>query len=115
MFQGTGANRSLQGIREALSVVVVSTILNPICDFAEPGVLCLSELGLHLFWWNIRLLYRKQNCYLVAVKCGVSRQLLDFLIVLIKPVFMFACISAKLRECSMVYRISLERNAFLTF
>ena len=74
MFQGIGANRSLQGIRKALSVVVVSFILNPICDFAEPGVRCLSELELHLFWWNIRLLYRKQNCYLVDVKCGVSRQ-----------------------------------------
>ena len=74
MFQGIGANRSLQGIREALSVVVVSFILNPICDFAEPGGRCLSELGLHLFWWNIRLLYREQNCYLVDVKCGVSRQ-----------------------------------------
>ena len=43
MFQGTEANRSLQGIREALSVVVVSIILNLISDFVEPGVLCLSE------------------------------------------------------------------------
>ena len=49
MFQGTEANRSLQGIREALSVVVVSIILSPIDDFVAAGVLCLSDLLLRLF------------------------------------------------------------------
>ena len=68
MFQGTEAHRSPQGIRETLSVVVVvSIILNPIFDFAESGVLCLPELSLHghLFWWDIRLLYWRQSCFLV--------------------------------------------------
>ena len=67
MFQGTEANIRLQGTREALSVVVVSIILNPICDFVEPGVLCLSEPWLHLFCRNIRLLYRRESCFLVDV------------------------------------------------
>ena len=68
MFQGTEAHRGPQGIRETLSVVVVvSIILNPIFDFAESGVLCLPELSLHahLFWWDIRLLYWRQSCFLV--------------------------------------------------
>ena len=108
MFQGRVPG--LQGIREALSVVV-SIILNPICGFVEPGVLCLPELWLHLFCWNIRLLYRRESCFLVDVfqEFRTSRQeTFGFPHRFHQTSFMWACISAELRECSMVHRIYSE-------
>ena len=111
MFQGTEANRSLQGIREALSVVVASIILNPICHFVEPGVLCLSEHWLHLFVGILGCFIGGRLAFLLMCSKNFAllvKHLSDFLIVLIKPVFMWACISAELRECSMVHRIYFE-------
>ena len=64
---------------------------------------------------------RSSMCYLCFIggrvafllMCSKSfallvKRLSDFLIVLIKPVFMWGCISAELRECSMVHRIYSE-------
>lgn len=89
----------MKSIIEVFSVVAVCMVLNLIYPFAKPGVLHFFELCLHLSFGRI------VDCFLGG-RATIER-LLDFLIVLIKPILTFAYILAQLSECSVLHHIKV--------